>query len=140
MTVFAGLEADVDSPRRLFLQHPVTGQSLRNAETGEEAWIDVLSSDSEVAHKHNRANINSRIKRKAQKISAEELETEGVELLAKLTRGWALVDLAGKPISVPFSEQNARALYSTPSLAWIKRQVDQFSADVGNWIPGSSTT
>lgn len=140
MSVFAGLEVEVDSPSRLFLQHPGTGQPLRNAETGEEAWIDVLSSDSDVAQKHNRESMNRRIKRRAQKITAEEMEAEGVELLAKLTRGWSLVDLAGKPIAVPFSEVNARALYSKPSLSWIKRQVDQFSADVGNWTPGNSTT
>jgi len=139
MSKFAGLGAEVDATRRLVLQHPVTGQPLRHAETKEEAWIDLLPMDSEAARKHERAALNRRIARRANKVKAEELEAETTELLAKLTRGWSLVTLSGKPLSVPFSEANAVELYSEPELSWVKRQVNEFVADVGNWTPANST-
>ena len=61
------------------------------------------------------------------------MEADGTALLAALTKGWSLVTLDGAPIDVPCTPENARELYGTPDLAFIRRQVDEFVADLGNY-------
>lgn len=138
---FAGLELAVDKPQRLILLHPNTRQPLRDKDGGE-AWIDLYSADSEVARRHNRAiqrrllNVSARGQRI--KRTPEEIEAEGVDLLAALTTGWRLVSMSGDPLDVPFNQENARELYAAPSMAWIREQVDEFAADRGNFSEASS--
>lgn len=133
MTKFAGLGIAVDKPARVTLLHPVTGQPIRRTDTGEPAWIDILSADSKAARDHEREMQNRRLRSRARRISAEEIEAEGVELLVALTKGWSLAALDGEPLDVPFSPDNARELYSTPELAFIRRQVNEAAADAGNF-------
>lgn len=135
---FAGLEISVDTAQRMVLVHPTSRQPLRDPDKNE-AYIDLYSSDSEAARQHTRAIQRRRMAMRGRgKIAPEELEAEAVELLAALTTGWRLVSLDGQPIDVPFSIENARDLYSAPSLAWIKEQVDEFAADRGNFATASS--
>lgn len=135
---FAGLEIEVDKPQRMTLVHPNTRQPLRT-EDGEEAFIELYSADSEAARRHNRAIQRRRLAMRGRgRITPEELEAEGVELLAALTTGWRLVTLSGKTLEVPFSPENARELYAAPSLAWIREQVDEFAADRSNFQQSSS--
>lgn len=138
MSKFAGLEIEVDKPQRMTLVHPVTRQPIRDAE-GKEAWIDLHSSDSAIARKHQRAVQNRRLNMRGRgKIGAEELEAEAVDLLAALTIGWRLLALDGAPLDVPFSPEAARDLYTAPSLAWVREQADEFAADRANFQPSSS--
>lgn len=130
---FAGLGLAVDKPARMTVLHPVTGQPIRRADTGEAAWIDVLSADSQAARAHEREAQNRRLRSRARRLAAEDLETEGLELLVALTKGWSLATLDGAPIDVPFNAENARELYSAPELAFIRRQVNDFAADAGNY-------
>jgi hypothetical protein len=139
MSKFSGLEVQVEETRRLVLLNPTTGQPLRNKATGEDAWIDLLPTDSEVSRKHERAVLTRLIQRQVKKLKAEELEAETTDLLAKLTKAWSLVTISGAPLDVPCTEENARELYSMASLAWLRRQVNDFTADLGNWTPSSST-
>lgn len=134
---FAGLGIEVDKPQRMPLVHPNTRQPLRTKD-GEEAFIEIYSADSEAARKHNRSIQRRRLNMRGRgRITPEELEAEGVELLAALTTGWRLVTLEGVELNVPYSQENARELYGASSLAWIREQVDEFAADRGNFQPSS---
>lgn len=138
MSKFAGLEIEVDKPQRMTLVHPNTRQPLRDEE-GNEAYVDLYSSDSEAARRHTRSIQRRRLNMRGRgTIAPEQLEAEAIELLAVLTTGWHLVSLAGKALDVPFSAENARELYASPSLAWVREQVDEFAADRANFTPSSS--
>lgn len=135
---FAGLEIAVDKPQRMTLHHPVTRQPLRDAK-GAEAWIDLHSSDSKVARDHNREVQRRRLNMRGRgRISPEEIEAEAADLLAALTTGWRLLTLEGGTLDVPFSTENARELYASPALAWIREQVDEFASDRANFPQPSS--
>jgi hypothetical protein len=139
MTKFAGLGVAVDQPTRMTILHPVTGQPIRRSDTGEPAWIDVLSADSKAARDHEREMQNRRLRSRARRITAEELEAEGIELLVSLTKAWSLATLDGDPLDVPCTPENARELYASPELAFIRRQVNEAAADAGNF-PARTTS
>lgn len=137
MSEFSGLELEIEKPYRLTLVHPVTRQPLRDEE-GKEAYIDHYSSDSEIARKHQRAIARRRLAMRGRaKITPEELEAEATDLFVALTAGWYLVDLRGKKIDVPFSQESARRLYSNSAVGWIREQVDESTADRANFSQGS---
>lgn len=137
MSKFAGMALEVDKPSRMVIVHPVSRQPLRDAE-GKEAFIELYSGDSEVARKHGRVVTQRRINMRGRgKLTAQELEAEHVELLAALTVGWYLVDLAGAAMNVEFSSENARDLYGLPALSWVREQVDDFTGDRGNFSKAS---
>ncbi len=137
MSNFSGLELGVDEPYRLVLVHPVTRQPMRDSE-GNEAYIEHYSSDSEIAKKYQRSVQRRRLAMRGRaKITPEELEAEGVELLAALTAGWYLVDLKGNKIDLPFSQEGARELYNNPAVGWLRDQLDESTADRANFSQGS---
>jgi hypothetical protein len=138
MSKFAGLAVGVDRPARMTILHPVTGQAIRLLDAAghpndQAAWIDVLSADSKVARDLEREAQNRRLRGRLRRVTAEDIEAEGVELLTALTKGWCLAALDGTPIDVPCTPENARELYSTPDLAFLRRQVNEFAADLGNF-------
>ena len=136
---FAGLALAVDAPARMTILHPVTRQPLRDS-AGEEAWIDLLSADSAAARAHDRAITDALIRAGARRRSAEQMDAELTDKLAKLTTGWRLLTLDGEPIDVPFSVASAREMYALPELAWLRGQVMQFVDDLGNFRPAASTS
>ena len=139
MSKFSGLELEVDAPFRMTLVHPFTRQPMRDQE-GNPAYIDHYSSDSEIARKHQRAVQRRRLNMRGRmKITPEELEAEAIEILAALTAGWHLVDLKGNLIDLPFSQDNARELYSNPAVGWLREQIDESTADRANFSQGSSS-
>lgn len=152
----AGLGADVEKPRRMTILHPKTNRPLmiktvveapsvdggEPRKVEEPAWIDVYSSDSEVARKHSREQINARLSSKRRRntlMSAEEIDANGNELLAVLTADWKLGTLDGEPITnFPCNRESAFELYSAPEMAWLKAQVDEFASEIGNFVTDSS--
>ena len=60
----------------------------------------------------------------------EEVEQDGLELLAKCTRSWSGVVIDGK--DVEFSHSNALMVYER--FPWIKEQVDTAIGDRANFI------
>lgn len=133
MSQFAALAVKADAPSRMIIMHPATGEPLLGAD-GEPAWIDLHSTDSPAAQKHQRAAQNRRLQSRARKITAEELESEGVDLLATLTAGWRLLGLDGAVLDIPCTRANAAELYAEPAAAWIREQVNMFAADRGNFL------
>lgn len=134
---FGALALEVETPGRMIIVHPVSRQPLRDLE-GREAFIELYSSDSEVARNHIRAVSRRRLALRGRgKVTPEELEAEQVELLAVLTNSWYLLGLDGEVIGVDFTTENARELYSDPSVAWLREQVDEFAADRANFSKAS---
>lgn len=131
---FASLGLEVDKPARMILVHPTNRQPLRDAK-GKDAYIELYSSDSDIARRHQQAIQRRRLAQRGRtiRITPEELEAEAVEFLASLTAAWHLVGLRGDHIDVPFSVENARELYAAAPLAWLREQVDEYVADRGNF-------
>ncbi len=141
---FGALSVPVDQPARLELMHPWTGQPLRSAPngSGEEpvaAYIDLLPATSALAFDLD-FDTHEHLRRGVRRMSAEELEADQIEKLAKLTKGWQLVGLDGTKIDVDFSVANARELYTMTESDWLVRQCQDFVADLGNFRVAASKT
>ena len=54
MSKFAGLALGSSQAARMIIMHPITGQPLRQRETGAEAYLEMLSRDSDVARRCDR--------------------------------------------------------------------------------------
>ncbi len=119
--------------------HPETGQVLRDAD-GKALTITVLGEDSEVYQAHERQSTNRRLKQ-AQRgrrggMTAEQIQAETLELVVACTVGWSGIVYEGA--ALPFSATNARKLYT--ALPWLRRQVEQFMGDAGNFFGSSKTS
>jgi hypothetical protein len=144
MSKFSALALPVEAARRMVIVHPISRQPIRipnpNGEGTTEAYIDLYSTDSEVARRHNRAVMKRRIDMRGRKLSSQEIETQQVELWAVLTAGWQLASLEGEAIVAPCDQDSARELYQTPGMAWLTDQVDDFVTDRGNFSKASSNS
>lgn len=143
MSKFAGLAIEVERPSRMIIRHPATGRPLVAKDDPDcVAYIDVFSADSEVARSHHRKHGQERMDALARhgKISRqiEEIEASDTDLLAALTAGWNLLNLNGEKLPVEYSKDNARELYREPAMAWLREQVDRFSAERGNFLKASA--
>lgn len=114
------------------VRHPATNAPV------EGMSITLLGMDSERALRAQRAATNRRLKQGVQrmKLTAEELEADGLELLAALTVAWKGVELDGKEL--PCTAENARMLYG--KFRWLREQVDEFTGDRANFLPASQVT
>lgn len=139
MNGFESLAVESDKPRELKLNHPLTGQPLID-KTGKPAMLLLYGMDSEAAQKHKREATTRVLRRRNRNsVTAEELEAQNVEFLVSLTAGWYLVNPAGEPVDFAFSAQNARQLYSTRLMSWIREQADEFVGDRATFLQGSQT-
>lgn len=137
--MFEGMALAVERPARVELVHPVTGEVLINKATGEPAYIDMYSGDSEVAKKWTRESTTRRLQRRNNKIDGDFVEDNAVSLLTALTAGWSLCTLDGDPVDLPFSAANARVLYSTAALSWVRDQANDGAGNRALFMPASST-
>jgi hypothetical protein len=100
--------------------------------------INVLGKDSDEFQKVSRAQQKKRMAKmtkggfRVQSLTPapEEVEQDGLELLAKCTRSWSGVVIDGK--DVEFSHANALMVYER--FPWIKEQVDTAIGDRSNFI------
>ena len=121
------------------LLHPTTLDPLG-------IFIKIAGRHSERYSKIQRKRANEKAKeaRQAQlkgkppeAITLEEIERQGVSVLAECTLGWRTgdaptVNFDGK--DYPFSTDAAEVLYSSPKWTWIKTQVDQAIHNDGNFL------
>jgi len=144
MSKFAGLAANVADSFKVVLISPETDLPIKDGD-GKEAYIEVMSQDSDVARAFN-LDQNKAINRKVFGGRGQELaETDDLAVsiarMAKLTRSWYLVDPStGSLIDVPYSEADAVALYTAPETHWIYRQALVGSAALRNFIKRSPKT
>jgi hypothetical protein len=90
----------------------------------------LAGSDSSVYMRYDRESTDRRLKAAQQGIrglDAEAMEKEAVELLVACTLGWNGVTRGAK--EWPFSQENARALYSDQKFRWLRNQVDRSIGD-----------
>lgn len=134
---FAGLGLAVDAPTRMTILHPITRQPLRDDE-GNEAWIDLLAADSPQGRAHDRTVLDNQLRTGGRRLSSETMDAQVTEKLAKLTKGWRLLDLSGNPIDIECNQQNARELYAEEVLSWLRNEVLIFISDLGNFRRAAS--
>lgn len=138
MSKFAAMMLPVDVPARMIIQHPTKNVPLRDAD-GNEAWIDMLSADSEKARALERKLVTQRLARRNRTtLTAEELEAEQADKLAVLVTGWHLVGLDGQRQEVDCNEGNARDMLATPGMNWLREQVAEFQMSRANFSKASS--
>ena len=111
------------------IYHPGTNEDL-------DITITVLGKDSDAFQRISRAQNKKRMA-KMQKggfrnttVPIEEIEQDGINLLAACTTGWTSIVIEGKEIE--FSTDNAIQLYQ--QYPWIKEQVDIAIGDRANFI------
>ncbi len=141
MSKFGSLSAPADQPFRVVLIDPATESPLKDA-AGNEAYIDVLSAQSEAGRKFDRERSQI-ITRKAMKRSGALPDDDQFEAncakLAKLTRAWHLVDPATKqPLDVPCSPENAAEFYAAPLAFPFFMQVMTAANETANFMKPSS--
>lgn len=139
MSKLSGLAATVDKPSRCYLYIPTVNRPPLASPDGQQAWIDVLSLDSLPAAAQRRSTALARLDKRASKISLEDLEAEQAEMLAALIVDWRLVALDGSPIDVPCSRETARELATMPTFAWVRRQLEEHIADLGNFMRATAS-
>jgi hypothetical protein len=142
MSKFDKLAIGVDTPARLFLNHPITLKPLVDKD-GNPAWIDLLSNESTSAQRHERVVTDHRLdaRSRGKKISAAEIEADNVDRVVVLTVAWSLVWLDGTPaVDAPFTAENAREIYGLPGLQWIREQVEAWVGTRANfWRPAATS-
>ncbi|MDD5724394.1 MAG: hypothetical protein PHY29_11760 [Syntrophales bacterium] len=100
--------------------------------------INVLGKDSDEFQRVSRAQSKKRLAKmtkggfRVQNLTPppEEIEADGLELLAACTKSWSGVVIEGKEIE--FSHENALMVYER--FPWIKEQVDTAIGDRANFI------
>ena len=119
------------------------GAEMQVRHPGTNAPIDgmvvtLLGMDSEPALRAQRVATNRRLKQgiAKMKLSAEELDSDGLDLLTALTVSWRGIEWDGKPY--PCTPENARSLYT--KLRWLREQVDEFVGERANFLPKSATS
>lgn len=140
MAKLEDLELEVDKPSRMTLLDPVTNLPMKD-KAGKEAYVDVYSSDSDIARKIKREIKTSRLRmRNANALNGQKLEDEEVQLLAALTAGWYLVSRVGEPIELDCTRDNALKLYANHKMAWLYDQIDAHAAARGNFSKAASNS
>jgi hypothetical protein len=116
---------------RLYLRHPGTQQFLLTA-SGERMYIELYGAHSERYKSVMRKWQNEALKQRKIKVTAEQSEQRGHELLASITADWNLEGGDDQPI--PLSMDAAMAIYSDPENDWIRAQCDEHVFDQANYL------
>lgn len=138
MSKFAALALATDTPRRMPIRHPSTGDVLKDAD-GNEAYIELVSLSSKRANKVRAGIQQKRIEARVRKITVEDVEQETLAILSACVTGWHLVGLDGAVIGVPCSEADAQELFATEGMRWLAEQATAFAEAAGNFLPPSLT-
>jgi hypothetical protein len=128
----------IDETVRMTLINPFNGSPCINRDTEENGWIDVMSDTSDAGAAYMRARNNRVLARGGRAATDEELQFENVEKAAALVTGWSLVAPNGSPINLAWSRATARELFGNRKARWMRDQVLEFSANLGNYRPTTS--
>lgn len=122
---------ELNDTGRMYLRHPATQEDLYTA-TGDQMFIDLYGAHTETYKRLTRQWQNEALRNRKLKTTAEQLEQRATELLSAVTAGWNLEDENDKP--VPFSVENARAIYGGKDSAWVRAQADEFVHETANFV------
>lgn len=114
------------------LYHPVTRAILRN-EAGEPLTVTVVGENSERFQMSQRMITNRRLAAKGKlRLTAEELEAEGIETLAKCVIAWTNIMVDGETLAC--TPANVIKVLKDRRFSWLRKQVDDAVTDEGNFI------
>jgi hypothetical protein len=144
MSKFGKLAAEVDIPFKVFLIDPATDEEIVD-KSGEKAFIEVLSQNSELGQQIDREQqrkTNARVASgRRDAMINEDNRAANQAKLSRLTKSWHLVDPESRePIDVECNQANALELYADRHMFHIFMQVFTASAEVANFIKRSSKT
>lgn len=117
----------------LTIVNPKDGKPAQDSE-GRTFTIRLVGPDSPEYLRAQRQQANARLERQAQgqKVRAEDLEREDLELAVACTVGWSECTVGGTPL--PFSAESAMRLYQ--EFPAIKVQVISFLGRRSNFLKG----
>lgn len=122
----------------LEVRHPTTGTVLMNG-TNEPVTLVLAGADSDRAKRAERGTVNRRLKmagRRSSTMTAEELDSDSLEILAACTLGWSGFALEGQELEC--NAQNAKKLYG--QFPWLREQAEAFRQDRSNFLKASSAS
>lgn len=112
-----------DAGAELELTHPVTGAPLG-------VTLTLAGVDSAAYRKAQAALTDKRLGRRSGKLTAAELQRDGIELLARCTLAWSGVVVDGAEVAC--TADAARELYTR--FVWIREQADAFVSERANYL------
>lgn len=112
----------------------------------EGAWIDIefpgveesgvrfkiLGKDSDAYRDKQKAIMDRRIKNRKMKITADDVEEEGLSLLAACVIEWEGVEKGD--LATPCNYSNVREMLANPDYSFVKDQVDEAVGDRANFL------
>lgn len=143
---FGSLEVDVTATSKMPLILPGEVDPVTD-ESGVEGYIEFLPWDSDENRQIDRelhvTNVRKGFRQKSVAELRKEAEDEDpvedqVRRLVALVVGWHLVGPDRKVIEVPFNKENARALFSDPKTAWLRRRAYAYVVNERNFMKGGS--
>lgn len=100
-------------------------------------FITVLGPESPTVKAYQRVKINEQLRSEAKGdakvVTVEVLEESAIESAIASTVSWRGVIYNEADGEMPFTEENARMLYTQ---AWVRKQVIEAAGDLGNFTPG----
>ena len=112
---FAGLAISEQSAKMSVLD-PVNLEPIVNKVTGEECWIEVLPINGERGQAIDRQITDRALRRRVQRLTVRDVDSNAVERLANVTVGWCLANLCGDPHAEQRGERD-RNLHRGPLAA-----------------------
>jgi len=112
------------------LRHPGTGEPLENDDKSPMT-LTLLGRDSPRFKAAQNARVNRRIQTAAPgtKITAEAIDSDGVDLVVDATTGWNVTIDGDKP---EFTSASAKAAYIR--FPWMREQADAWIANRANFL------
>ena len=124
------LSATSDEGELMQVCNPATGEPLFDDEK-VAVGMSLVGRDSKEYRNAQRAVTNRRLSNKSgTTLTAERLESEANEVLAKCVKSWSGIVFEGEAINCDY--QNAKMIFDR--VPWIKEQVDEFVADRSNFL------
>lgn len=143
---FGLLEVDTTSASRMPLVMPGEVDPIVD-EDGNEGFLEFLPWDSDEGRKLDRELHRANVRKGFRQKSAVELRKEAeeedpieeqVRRLVLLVTDWHLVGPDRKVIPVPFSKENAKALFTSQRTAWMRRRAYAYVMNERNFMKHSS--
>lgn len=123
----------------LFIQftHPVTGELVfADGDTDKPVGVNVFGPGSKEYRAAQSAITNESIAAKRKKVTAELIERNAVELIARTTSEFVNFDYEGKGASL----ETNRAFYKDERFVHLRDQVQEKLGDYGNFLGDGSTS
>lgn len=118
----------------LHIKHPVSGELLYADEDKKKPVVAHLYGPSSKVYRAANLKLRNRaIKRQAskQKLTAEQIEQEGIGFLVACSDKIDNLAFNGSPVDCPeaFNE-----MYTNPKFDWLKSQIDECIGDTANFL------